>query len=60
VADATVANLIGRETLERLFEPQSQLNHVGTVFARLGLAGEEEDRSENSMTSAPSRTRHIP
>ncbi|MDF3037876.1 MAG: adenylosuccinate lyase [Thermomicrobiales bacterium] len=60
VADATVANLIGRETLERLFEPQSQLNHVGTVFARLGLAGEEGDCGKNGMTSAPRPTRHIP
>ena len=37
LADPVVTGYLDRERLERLFDPRRHLEHVGAVFARLGL-----------------------
>lgn len=39
-SDSRVTERVSRDDLERRFDPRAQLAHVGTVFERLGLAGE--------------------
>jgi adenylosuccinate lyase len=59
-ADPAITPKVDRGTLERLFDPRSQLRHVEAIFARLGLVGGGEHGNGASPTSDPRLTQHIP
>jgi adenylosuccinate lyase len=60
LADPAVAQAVDKRTLERLFDPRSQLGHVEAIFARLGLAGDGESGNGASPSADSHLTRHIP
>jgi adenylosuccinate lyase len=59
-ADPAVAQKVDSGTLERLFDPRSQLRHVDAIFTRLGFVGDGESGNGASPSADPNLTQHIP
>jgi adenylosuccinate lyase len=59
-ADPAIAQKIDRGTLERLFDPRSQLRHVDAIFTRLGFVGDGDSGNGASPSADPNSTQHIP